>query len=125
MATERPAHPIEDLLRQRILVLDGAMGTMIQGFGLGEDDFRGDRLGDHGSELKGDNELLSLTRPDVIDQIHDRFLAAGCDILETNTFGANAIAQATGVHMRQLPMSPPRMMSELLKQRQEGNGKSK
>jgi len=88
------SHPIYQPLRERILVLDGAMGTMIQGFGLEEADFRGDRLADHPSELKGDNELLSLTRPDVIDQIHDAFFAAGADIVETNTFGSNSIAQS-------------------------------
>ena len=92
-------HPIVAALRERILVIDGAMGTMIQGFGLEEADFRGDAGAPHGlaeqpGELKGDNELLSLTRPDVIDQIHDAFLAAGADIVETNTFGSNAIAQA-------------------------------
>jgi len=88
---------IEALLRDRILVLDGAMGTMIQGYGLTEDDFRSDpegRLRDHPSELAGNNELLSLTRPDVIAEIHEAFLAAGADILETNTFGSNAIAQS-------------------------------
>jgi len=89
--TDRP--PIEALLRKRILVLDGAMGTMIQGFGLSEPDFRGDILAAHPRDLKGNNELLSLVRPDVIQEIHERFLAAGCDIVETNTFGANAIAQ--------------------------------
>ena len=82
------------LLRERILVLDGAMGSMIQGFGLEEKDFRGEHFGDHESELKGDNELLSLTRPDVIRKIHDDFFAAGADIVETNTFGSNAISQA-------------------------------
>jgi len=86
-------HLIETLLRDRILLLDGAMGTMIQRYGLGEDDFRGERFGDHASELRGNNELLSLTRPHVIDEIHDAFLAAGCDIVETNTFGSNAISQ--------------------------------
>jgi 5-methyltetrahydrofolate--homocysteine methyltransferase len=85
---------LEGLLAERILVLDGAMGTMIQGYGLGEEDFRGERFRDHPKELKGDNELLSLTRPDVIAGIHEAFLEAGCDIIETNTFGANAVAQA-------------------------------
>ncbi len=61
-------------LEERILVLDGAMGTMIQGFGFQESDFRGELFSDHPSELQGDNELLSLTRPDVIRQIHDQFL---------------------------------------------------
>ena len=82
------------LLDQRILVLDGAMGTLIQGYGLGEDDFRGELMSDHGVELKGNNDLLSLTRPDVIRQIHSDFLDAGCDIVETNTFSAQAVSQA-------------------------------
>ncbi len=85
---------LESLLRERILVLDGAMGSMIQGFGLGEKDFRGEVFADHASDLQGDNELLSLTRPDVIRQIHDEFLTAGADIVETNTFGSNAVSQA-------------------------------
>ncbi len=82
------------LLKERILILDGAMGTMIQGYGLGEEDFRGELLGDHGQELKGNNDLLSLTRPDVIEDIHREFLAAGADLIETNTFNAQAISQA-------------------------------
>ena len=85
---------LADILRERILVLDGAMGSMIQGFGLAEDDFRGTHFSDHSSDLKGDNELLSLTRPDVIREIHDDFFAAGADIIETNTFGSNSIAQS-------------------------------
>jgi 5-methyltetrahydrofolate--homocysteine methyltransferase len=85
------------LLSRRILVLDGAMGTMIQRHNLGEDDFRGGRAGclhDHSHDLKGDNDLLVLTQPDVIRDIHDRYLEAGADIIETNTFGATSIAQA-------------------------------
>ncbi|MEZ4355137.1 MAG: methionine synthase [Myxococcota bacterium] len=85
---------LEALLAERILVLDGAMGSMIQGYGLEEADFRRGHFEDHPSDLKGDNELLSLTRPDIIRDIHERFLDAGADILETNTFGANAISQA-------------------------------
>jgi len=85
---------LQRLLAERILVLDGAMGSMIQTFGLEEADYRGERFGDHPSDLKGDGELLSITRPDVIEKIHDDFLAAGADILETNTFGSNAVAQA-------------------------------
>ena len=81
-------------LENRILVLDGAMGSMIQGFGLEEADFRGDVFTEHASDLKGDNELLSLTRPDVIRAIHDDFFAAGADMVETNTFGSNSISQA-------------------------------
>ncbi len=85
---------LQGLLAERILVLDGAMGTMIQDRGLGEADFRGMRFSDHPNELKGDNELLCLTRPDVISEIHEAFLEAGCDLIETNTFGATAVAQA-------------------------------
>jgi 5-methyltetrahydrofolate--homocysteine methyltransferase len=86
-------HPLFDLLQKRILVLDGAMGTMIQRYSLKEDDFRGDEFKDFSSELKGNNDLLSITRPDVIRSIHDKFLAAGADIIETNTFNANPISQ--------------------------------
>ena len=85
------------LLRERILILDGAMGTMIQGRALSEPDYRGPAacgLRGHAHDLKGDNDLLALTRPDVIRAIHDEFLAAGADIIETNTFNATRIAQA-------------------------------
>ncbi len=82
------------LLQERILIMDGAMGTMIQGFGLGEDEYRGERFGDHGQELKGNNDLLSLSRPQVIEEIHREFLEAGADLIETNTFNAQAISQA-------------------------------
>ncbi|MVW79192.1 methionine synthase [Bordetella sp. 02P26C-1] len=81
------------LLGQRILILDGAMGTMIQRYKLGEADFRGQRFADHPKDLKGDNELLSLVRPDIIDEIHRQYLEAGADVIETNTFGATSIAQ--------------------------------
>src|SRR5262249_32224389 len=82
------------LLARRILVLDGAMGTMIQRHELTERDFRGDRFTAHARDLRGNNDLLSLTRPDVIAGIHDDYLAAGSDIIETNTFSSNAISQA-------------------------------
>ncbi len=85
---------LERLLEERILVLDGAMGTMLQAEGLEEADFRGDRFADHPGDLKGDNELLVLTRPDVVRRIHDAYLSAGADLIETNTFGATRIAQA-------------------------------
>jgi 5-methyltetrahydrofolate--homocysteine methyltransferase len=91
-STDRPQ--LEKLLRERILVLDGAMGTMIQAEGLTEADFRGERFAAAAGDLKGNNELLTLTRPDVIAKIHDAFLAAGADIIETNTFGSTVIAQA-------------------------------
>jgi 5-methyltetrahydrofolate--homocysteine methyltransferase len=81
------------LLQQRILVLDGAMGTMVQRYKLDEAAFRGERFADHPSDLKGNNDLLVLTRPDVIAEIHDQYLAAGADIIETNTFGATFVAQ--------------------------------
>jgi len=85
---------IEAALKNHILVLDGAMGTMIQTFDLGEDDYRGDAFKDTKIDLKGNSDLLTVTRPDVIDDIHDQFLAAGADILETNTFSSTSIAQA-------------------------------
>ena len=85
---------LRSLLNDRILVLDGAMGTMIQQHDLTEDDFRGERFADVNEDLKGNNELLSLTRPDIIQGVHEAFLEAGADIVETNTFSANPISQA-------------------------------
>ena len=79
--------------KTRILVLDGAMGTMIQRHGLQEDDYRGERFATHDRDLKGNNDLLSITRPDIIRGIHAQYLAAGADIVETNTFSATTIAQ--------------------------------
>ena len=88
------AEHLRRIAEERILVLDGAMGTMVQACGLAEEDFRGARFADHESELRGNNDLLNLTCPDVIRDIHNRFLAAGADILETNTFNATGISQA-------------------------------
>src|SRR2546425_3987706 len=85
---------LERIFAERILVIDGAMGTMIQAHNLAETDFRGERFRDHPRDLRGDNELLVLTRPDVIREIHAAYLAAGADLIETNTFGATRIAQA-------------------------------
>ena len=85
---------IKDLLKERILILDGAMGTNIQKYGLTEQDFRGNLFQSHPVDLKGNNDVLSLTRPDVIKDIHKKFLEAGADIIEANTFGANRISQA-------------------------------
>ena len=82
------------LLAGRILVLDGAMGTMIQAYKLGEQDFRGARLKDHPRDLRGNNDLLTLTRPDVIGAIHQAYLDAGADIIETNTFNSTSVSQA-------------------------------
>jgi len=95
----RPDHPFRDhplarAARERILVLDGAMGTEIQTLGLGDDVFRGDRFCDHGCDLAGNNELLTLTQPDAMRDIHLRYLLAGADIVETNTFSANRVSQA-------------------------------
>lgn len=85
---------ITELIKERILVLDGATGTMIQRYKLTEEDFRGGEFKNHPSDLKGDNDLLSITRPDVCKEIHGQFLAAGADIIETNTFNATSISQA-------------------------------
>lgn len=85
---------IKEALKERILVLDGAMGTMVQRYGLDEDDFRGKLLAAHDRLLKGNNDILVLTRPDIIREIHTRYLAAGADIIETSTFNANRISQA-------------------------------
>jgi 5-methyltetrahydrofolate--homocysteine methyltransferase len=81
------------LLAERILILDGAMGTMIQQYKLSEMDFRGERFAEHFKDVKGNNELLTLMRPDIISEIHRSYLDAGADVIETNTFGATAIAQ--------------------------------
>ncbi len=86
--------PLPDLLRRRLLVLDGAMGTMIQRHPLTEEDFRGARFADHPRPLRGNNDLLSLTRPDIIRGIHAEYFAAGADMVETNTFSGTTIAQA-------------------------------
>jgi 5-methyltetrahydrofolate--homocysteine methyltransferase len=85
---------LETLLSERILIMDGAMGTMIQRHRLGEADFRGERFDAHSHDVQGDNDLLTLTRPDVILGIHRAYLEAGSDIIETNTFTATAVAQA-------------------------------
>ena len=85
---------IEELLAERILVLDGAMGTMIQKYTLLEQDFRGEKFKNHERDLKGNNDLLSITRPDIIKAIHKEYLDAGADIIETNTFSGTTIAQA-------------------------------
>ncbi len=85
---------LERILAHRILVLDGGMGTMLQRFSLTEADYRGTRFADHPKELKGNHDILSLTRPDVVRKVHEAYLEAGADIVETNTFSATAIAQA-------------------------------
>ena len=85
---------LRQLLAQRLLILDGAMGTMVQRHGLVEADYRGARLASHDKDLKGNNDLLCLTRPDVIGGIHAEYLAAGDDIIETNSFNATRVSQA-------------------------------
>ena len=85
---------IQEISKERILLIDGAMGTMLQAYQLEEADFRSDRFKDHPSDLKGNNDLLSLSRPDVVEAIHTAYLEAGADLIETNTFNANAISQS-------------------------------
>ncbi|MCO5044025.1 MAG: methionine synthase [Kiritimatiellae bacterium] len=93
MSTTR-IEKLHEILKKRILILDGAMGTMIQRHTLGEADFRGERFKDHGHDLKGNNDLLTLTQPQVIADIHRQYFAAGADIVETNTFNSQSISQA-------------------------------
>lgn len=85
---------IKEVLKERILVLDGAMGSLIQTYNLEEEDFRGERFKEHSHSLKGNNDLLALVRPDILKEIHGLYLEAGADILETNTFSGTTIAQA-------------------------------
>ena len=93
--TERPsAQALRDALKERVLVLDGAMGTMIQRHELTEADFRGERFRDHPSLLQGANDLLVLTQPEIIEAIHREYLAAGADIIETNTFSSTTVGMA-------------------------------
>ena len=94
MTIDSTTQRLRKLLAERILIFDGAMGTMIQRAGLEEEDFRSERFRDHPGSLKGNNDLLVLTRPDVIRGIHEQYLDAGADIIETNTFNANAFSQA-------------------------------
>jgi len=103
------------ILQQRIVIIDGAMGTMIQRHKLGEADFRGTRFASHPKDLKGNNDLLVLTRPDLIRQIHEQYLAAGADMVETNTFGATSIAQedyGLAEHAREMNVAAARIARE-------------
>src|SRR6186713_3150499 len=87
-------HPLEELLQERIVIIDGARGTTIQQYKLTEEQFRGERFRDwKGKDLKGNNELLQLTQPQIIEDIHRSYLEAGADIIETNTFSATTIGQ--------------------------------
>ena len=94
MSNKEYTHPIYNDLEDRILVIDGAMGTMIQRHSLGEAEYRGTRFAESKQDLKGNNDLLSLTQPDLIREIHKEYLNAGADILETNTFNAQRISLA-------------------------------
>src|SRR5205809_6244261 len=85
---------IENLLQKRILIIDGAMGTMIQQYKLSEEDYRGERFKDWLSDIKGNNDLLCLTQPQIIKEIHKEYLEAGADIIETNTFNSQRISLA-------------------------------
>src|SRR4030095_5184651 len=84
---------LEALLKERIVVIDGAMGTMVQARSLTEADYRGERFKDHPKDLKGNHDVLALTRPDVLEAIHREYLEAGADIVETNTFSSNLISR--------------------------------
>ena len=94
MPADTPLHPLEQLLRERIVILDGAMGTTIQQYKLDEAAYRGERFASHPSDLKGNNDLLCLTRPQVVEEVHTAYLQAGADLIETNTFNATTLSQA-------------------------------
>src|SRR5574344_1205586 len=85
---------LKELAKEKILILDGALGTMVQSYNLSEDDFRGEMFADIKGQLKGNNDVLCLTKPEVIMDIHRRYLIAGADIIETNTFSSQRISQA-------------------------------
>lgn len=107
---------LQDIIKERILILDGAMGTMIQHYGLTEKDFRGERFADFPGMMKGNNDLLSITRPDIISDIHRRYLDAGADIIETNTFSSQRISMADyGVenYCRELNLAASKLAREL------------
>ncbi len=109
------AQALPEVLQQRIAILDGAMGTMIQRYKLTEDQVRGERFRDHGKDLKNNADLLVLTQPDVIREIHEQYLAAGADIIETNTFGATTVAQedfALGHLVREINLAAARLARE-------------
>jgi 5-methyltetrahydrofolate--homocysteine methyltransferase len=94
MKMSHRSRALEKLCAERIVILDGAMGSMVQGFRLEESDFRGERFAKHPHDLKGDNDLLSIVRPDIIEAIHAQYFDAGADVVETNTFNATSISQA-------------------------------
>lgn len=107
---------IETLVRERILVLDGAMGTMIQQYNLTEEDFRGERFVQIPGQLKGNNDILCLTRPDVIQDIHRKYLVAGADIIETNTFSSTSVSMAdyhVQEYVREINLAAVRLAREV------------
>ncbi|MED5620648.1 homocysteine S-methyltransferase family protein [Ideonella sp. BN130291] len=113
------ATALPQILQQRIVIIDGAMGTMIQRYKLTEADYRGERFKDHPKDLKGNNDLLVLTRPDVIREIHAGYLAAGADIIETNTFGTTSVAQedyGLQAHAREMNVAAARIAKEVAAQ---------
>ena len=85
---------LKEILKNKILIMDGAMGTMLQSYNLNEKDFRGSRFENHSHDLKGNNDLLCLTQPDIITKIHKAYFNSGADIVETNTFNSNKISQS-------------------------------
>ena len=106
---------LKDALSRRILILDGAMGTMIQNYELGDADYRGERFADWPHDIKGNNDLLSLTKPELIREIHEKYLAAGADIIETNTFNAQRISLADyrmGEFTREINLASVRLARE-------------
>src|SRR3989442_13768623 len=108
MSVPPHAARLEALLAERILLLDGAMGTMIQRARLAEEDYRGQRFRDWGRELKGNNDLLSLTQPALVRDIHAQYLQAGADIIETKTFNSTAISRAdSGTRAPAPQFTPP------------------
>src|SRR3954466_12891204 len=117
---------IGDLLEQRILIIDGAMGTMIQQYKLDEAGYRGERFKNWPSDLKGNNDLLCLTQPQIIKEIHKKYLEAGADILETNTFNAQKISLAD-YHMEELAyelnFEAAKIAREAVKEFQSGTSK--
>ena len=125
MSSSRVAD-LRRLLDQRIVILDGAMGTMIQTYGLEEEGYRGERFAHWESDLKGNNDLLSLTQPSIIREIHQAYLDAGADIVETNTFNANRISMADyGMEelVRELNLASARIAREATDAAAERTGK--
>ena len=122
----RSSHPLYELLAQRILVLDGAMGTMIQRLKLTEADFRGEQFKEHPADLKGNNDLLCLTRPEIILDIHHAYLAAGADIIETNTFNSTSVAMADYAmqpHVREINLAAARLARQAVDEHAAATGR--